>query len=89
MQRISEALNEKLFGRDDHALEVERREKLRRTSAEWAGTEEDLGNEASSDEVRCHTCYEAMRPIDAFVTRSGDIYCGACRKQMDDEASGE
>jgi hypothetical protein len=89
MERVSEILSEKLFGPDDEASELERREKLLRTSAEWAGTPEDLGNEASSDEVQCHTCYEPMRPIDAFVTRSGGIYCGACRKQMDDMANGE
>jgi hypothetical protein len=89
MQRVSEILNPKLFGRDERELEMERRERFRRTSVEWAGTEDDLGDESSSDEVRCHTCYEAMRPVDAFVTRGGGIYCGACRKQIDDIASGE
>jgi hypothetical protein len=89
MQRVSEILSPKLLGRDDHELELERREKFRRTSAEWAGTEEDLGDEARADEVRCHNCYEAMRPVDAFVMKGGGIYCGACRKQIDDVASGE
>jgi hypothetical protein len=89
MQRVSEILNPKLFGRDERELEMERRERFRRTSVEWAGTEDDLGDGSSSDEVRCHTCYEAMRPVDAFVTRGGGIYCGACRKQIDDIASGE
>ena len=89
MERISERLNEKLFGGDERALEMERKETFRRTSTEWAGTPEDLGNESSSDEVRCHTCDEPMRPVDAFVTRGGGIYCGACRKQIDDIANGE
>jgi hypothetical protein len=89
LERASEILSEKLFGPDDSALEMERKETFRRTSAEWAGTPEDLGNETSSGEVRCHTCYEPMRPVDAFVTRSGGIYCGACRKQMVDVANGE
>lgn len=89
MERISEILNEKLFGLDERALEMERRERFRRTSKEWAGMPEDLGDESSSDEVRCHTCYEPMRPVDAFVTRGGGIYCGACRKQIDDVANGD
>jgi hypothetical protein len=88
MQRVSEILNEKLFGRDERALEIERKETFRRTSAEWAGVE-DLGDESSPDEVRCHTCHEPMRPVDAFVTPGGGIFCGACRKQVDDIASGE
>jgi hypothetical protein len=89
MERISDVLNEKIFGRDDRALEMERKETFRRTSAEWAGAEDDLGDESSPKEVRCHTCYEPMRPVDAFVTSGGAIYCGACRKQIDDEANGE
>ena len=89
MQRVSEILNETIFGRDERALEIERRERFRRTSGEWAGTEDDLGDESSSDEVRCHTCHEAMRPVDAFVAPGGGIYCGACRKQIDDIANGE
>jgi hypothetical protein len=89
MQRASEILNEKLFGQDKSAIETERKGTFRRTSAEWAGTPEDLGDESSGDEVECQTCYERMRPIDAFVTTAGAIYCGACRKQMDDEANGE
>jgi hypothetical protein len=87
MQRVSEILNEKLFGPDDRALELERRERFRRTSAEWAGAPEDLGDESSPEEVRCH-CAEAMRPVDAFV-RGGVAYCGACLKQIDDIARGE
>lgn len=89
MQRASEILNEELFGPDDSALEMERKETFLRTSAEWAGTPDDLGDESSPDEVQCQTCYEPMRPIDAFVTTGGAIYCGACRKQIDDEANGE
>ncbi len=88
MERASDILSEKLFGHDESELEMERKETFRRTSAEWAGTPEELGDESSKDEVECQTCYEPMRPIDAFVTTSGAIYCGACRKQMDDEASG-
>jgi hypothetical protein len=87
MQRVSKILNEKLLGPDDQALEMGRREKFRRTSAEWAGMPEDLGDESSPDEVRCN-CSEAMRPVDAFV-RGGVAYCGACLKQIDDVARGE
>jgi hypothetical protein len=89
MERASEILNQKFFGQDESALEAERKETFRRTSAEWAGTLEDLGGESARDEVECQTCYERMRPIDAFVADGGAIYCGACRKQMDDEARGE
>jgi hypothetical protein len=87
MQRISEILSPKLIGPDDQALETERRETFRRTSAEWAGMPEDLGDESSRDEVRCH-CSETVRPVDAFV-RGGVAYCGACLKQIDDIARGE
>jgi len=87
MQRVSEILNEKLLGPDDPALDMERRETFRRTSAEWAGMPEDLGDESSPDEVRCH-CSEAMRPVDAFV-HGGVAYCGACLRQIDDIANGE
>jgi hypothetical protein len=34
MQRVSEILNETLFGRDERALEIDRRERFRRTSGE-------------------------------------------------------
>ena len=89
MKRASEILSEKLFGHDESALETERREAFRRTSAEWAGPEDDPDDEASPKQVRCRICYEQMRRVDAFVTSDGKFYCGACRKQMDDEANGQ
>ena len=89
MERVSEILSEKLFGQDESALEMERRETFRRTSAEWAGPEDDPDDESTPKQVRCRICYEQMRRVDAFKTADEKFYCGACRKQMDDEANGE
>jgi hypothetical protein len=80
---------ENLLAADEDAIERERRETFRRTSAEWAGMPEDDGDETKPDQVRCRICYEPMRRIDAFYTSNGDVYCGACRKQQDDIASGQ
>jgi hypothetical protein len=48
MQRVSAILNLKLFGSDKREFEMERRERFRRTSAEWAGTDDDLGADPST-----------------------------------------
>jgi hypothetical protein len=90
MQRISEILKEQPVSLDERAIEEieeERREQFWRTSAEWAGPEDD-GDESKPQFVQCRTCPELMRPLDAFVKSGGEIYCGACRKQKDDIANG-
>jgi hypothetical protein len=84
---LASGIIENLLNLDEEALNADRREKFRRTSAEWAAPE-DLGDETSPDEVECKSCYEPMRRVDAFVV-GRSTYCGACRKQMDDIANGE
>jgi hypothetical protein len=68
MQRLSEISNEKLFGCNNQALEMKRREKLRRRSAEWAIVRFSLGGlvhhrDHQTDKTIHPACSLALAPM--------------------------